>query len=540
MKWNNYLFTQLIFTQNQIKKNKKLSREYIRERNYKSFNKKSLNPMDSFEILKKEENVLANENKLFFDLYTKTKKLYPTKIDETFKDLISQYNNNNYKIPDLSDKKNLFNQNPLLLEGSNLQRYYKGMNILNKTNNEIRRKKHINFIKKEMFMLENIAYSRSNKHYGKDLELVEKYKNINSYKIDKKKKPEINYFHIDNVWDKIEAEKTRIKKEKINKKRLKLIKLTKNQKNLKMDLAVENSNKNENSSIKNIDNDKLNSIRTLTSYKNNFSNTINNSIKDYNSKDNITSKNSINISTDYKNSSNRNFQAYNTVKTNKSFDPSKKIKYRLLRDEEKNKLLKEIEEIKSAINNKDLMASELKINEYKNKKNNQKSQHKTVNISNVFNKLLRNFKIRDKSKNKSFKYNYELKGPMFLHLFGQRAIKQSIIKKLIKEDNPQKIKEDYMKLKWDLFNRNEIEKLIEIYYQKILGYGKESIDKIINLKLSDDLIFELMDKYLKIPKDKSIQNSSNPKINKSLNKANNDIKNLKKRFLLGKTLEIFE
>ena len=220
MKWNNYLFTQLIFTQNQIKKNKKLSREYIRERNYKSFNKKSLNPLDSFEILKKEENVLANENKLFFDLYTKTKKLYPTKIDETFKDLISQYNNNNYKIPDLSDKKNLFNQNPLLLEGSDLQRYYKGMNILNKTNNEIRRKKHINFIKKEMFMLENIAYSRSNKYYGKDLELVEKYKNINSYKIEKKKKPEINYFHIDNVWDKIEAEKTRIKKEKINKKRL--------------------------------------------------------------------------------------------------------------------------------------------------------------------------------------------------------------------------------------------------------------------------------------------------------------------------------
>ena len=129
---------------------------------------------------------------------------------------------------------------------------------------------------------------------------------------------------------------------------------------------------------------------------------------------------------------------------------------------------------------------------------------------------------------------------MFLHLFGQRAIKQSIIKKLIKEDNPQKIKEDYMKLKWDLFNRNEIEKLIEIYYQKILGYGKESIDKIINLKLSDDLIFELIDKYLKIPKDKSIQNSSNTKINKSLNKANNDIKNLKKRFLLGKTLEILE
>ncbi len=68
MKWNNYLFTQLIFTQNQIKKNKKLSREYIRERNYKSFNKKSLNPLDSFEILKKEKNVLANENKLFFDL----------------------------------------------------------------------------------------------------------------------------------------------------------------------------------------------------------------------------------------------------------------------------------------------------------------------------------------------------------------------------------------------------------------------------------------------------------------------------------------
>ena len=243
MKLTNYVSNQLMLTQNQINKNKKFSQEYIREKIYNPITHPKSSIYNSFDTLKKEDkNVLSDENKLFFNLYTKTKELYPTKITETFKDLIKQYANNNYRIPDLSDKKNLFNQNPLLLVGPELEQFYRSVNTknnLNLENKKIKKNKHVNFINKEMLMIENIIYNRSNGNYDKEKELCEESNEIN-YKLNENgnKKHEFNYFQIDNIWDKIKREKNRIKQEKQNKIKMLRKNLMKNPKNKKLEINI--------------------------------------------------------------------------------------------------------------------------------------------------------------------------------------------------------------------------------------------------------------------------------------------------------------
>ena len=114
------------------------------------------------------------------------------------------------------------------------------------------------------------------------------------------------------------------------------------------------------------------------------------------------------------------------------------------------------------------------------------------------------------------------------------------MKKIIEEKDPNKILDIYMKLNLSIFNHNEIENLIQIYYQKIMNRSQESINSIINLKLGDELIFELLDKYVEKSKEKFFKRSSVEKVNKSLDKANEEIKALKRRFLLGKTLKMID
>ena len=537
MKSNNYIMSQLIISQNQINKNKKYSNAYIKERAYNSFNH-SKNPFNSFETLKTEEHHLNNENKLFLNLYAKTKKLYPTKITETFKDLIKQYGENNYKIPDLSDKKNLFNQNPLLLVDNELEFYYRGLNSSNKLNlknKNDKKQKHINFIKKEMFMIENIVYNRSINNIGKDNNKKDSndinYNNKNS----KNKKSQLNYFHVDSVWDKIEGEKFRIKNEKLNEKRLLQKKISNKNKNtnIKIDISDNNSKKLTNDVHKSSDFNKLNSLSSISNEKSNY----NSNFKNYNSKDTMTFKSSAAISTDFKCLSMNSFNKLRNFNTDKNLSP-KKVKFRILKKEEKNKLLKEIEDIKSTLSNQDLMEKNITIENYSFKKKNSKV-NKTINFDKSFGRYLLNNK---KSKTIRFSkyFSGRIKGPVLLNLFGQKAIKQSIIREINKETDPKKIIDMYMKLNLEIFEQNEIEKLIKIYYQKILEHSGESIDKIIKMKLADDLICELLEKYIKKSKEKFFKYSSNTKINKSLDKANEEIKALKKRYLIGKTFEILD
>ena len=540
MKLTNYVSNQLMLTQNQINKNKKFSQEYIREKIYNPITHPKSSIYNSFDTLKKEDkNVLSDENKLFFNLYTKTKELYPTKITETFKDLIKQYANNNYRIPDLSDKKNLFNQNPLLLVGPELEQFYRSVNTQNNSNLEnkkIKKNKHVNFINKEMLMIENIIYNRSNGNYDKEKELCEESNEIN-YKLSENgnKKHEFNYFQIDNIWDKIKREKNRIKQEKQNKIKMLRKNLMKNPKNKKLEINItdDSTKKMPNYVHKSteIDINKINSLNSFRNKKNSFHATINN----YNSRDsNITFKNIDSNCIEQKNNTLNSFSNLRSKNTTKSLSP-KKVKFKLLKIKEKNKLLKDIEETKNTLSNKDLMEKNLTIEEYKSKKR----ANKTINFDKTLGKYLFNH-----SKNKSIRlskfFSQRLKGPMLINIFGQKAIKNSIIMNLNKEKDPKKIIETYMKLNLEIFDQNEIEKLIKIYYQKILGHSQESINKIIKMQLGGDLVCELLDKYIKKSKEKLFKYSTNPRVNKSLDKANEQIKSLKKRYLLGKTLEILD
>ena len=539
MKLTNYVSNQLKLTQNQINKNKKFSQEYIRDKIYNPITHPKSSIYNSFDTLKKEDkNVLSDENKLFFNLYTKTKELYPTKITETFKDLIKQYANNNYRIPDLSDKKNLFNQNPLLLVGPELEQFYRSVNTqsnVNLENKKIKKNKHVNFINKEMLMIENIIYNRSNSNYDKEKELCEESNEIN-YKLNENgnKKHEFNYFQIDNIWDKIKREKNRIKQEKQNRIKMLRKNLMKNpkKKNLEINITDESTKKMPNYVHKSteIDNNKINSLNSFKNKKNSFLATINN----YNSRDSITFKNIDSNNIEHKNNTINSFSNLRTKYTTKSLSP-KKVKFKLLKIKEKNKLLKDIEETKNTLSNKDLMEKNLTIEEYKSKK----KANKTLNFDKTLRKYLFNHNKNNSIRLSKF-FSQRLKGPMLINIFGQKAIKNSIIMNLNKEKDPKKIIETYMKLNLEIFDQNEIEKLIKIYYQKILGHSQESINKIIKMQFGDDLVCELLDKYIKKSKEKLFKYSSNPKVNKSLDKANEQIKALKKRYLLGKTLEILE
>ena len=538
MKLNKYINTQLILSQNQINKNKKYSNDYIREKTYNSFKQSKNNIFNSFETLKNEESILNGENKLFYKLYMRTKKLYPTKINITFKDLITHYNHNNYKIPDLSDKKNIFNPNPILLEDSGLVNFYRSVNM--KKDKLKRKQKHINFIKKEMLMIENIKYNNSNIKFDMRNETSDVYK----YKEENNKKRGSNYAPPNNILDKIKEEKRRIKQEKLSKKLIRRRSIDKGRKQIKIEVTNNNfSNKKKEENIVDII-DKLKNQSFSPIIKNDYSQ----SIDKYNSKDSMAIKNNDSISTDYKHNSLYNIRNNKTNKTIQNIFPNK-IKFKLLK-EEKNKLLKEIQETESTINNKDLMEKNITIENYTSKyhlstkKINlaiKKNQDNNKN-NDMFGNIFKNMKIYNNFKKRTIRYSkflsQRIKGPIFLNFFGQKALKNSIMRKLSKENDNKKIIESFMKLDLEMFDHDEIEKLIKIYYEKIMGYKENSVRKIINMELGDELICELINKYIKQSKEKIFKYSSNPKINKSLDKVNKEIHSLKRRYFIGKTHEI--
>jgi hypothetical protein len=240
------------------------------------------------------------------------------------------------------------------------------------------------------------------------------------------------------------------------------------------------------------------------------------------------------MSTEYNNKTRISFNKLKTKYTNQSSIP-KKVKFKLLKIEEKNKILKDIESIKSTLDNKDLMEKNITIEEYKEKKR----ENKTINLDKVLGKYL-----FDENTNKNMRlskfFSQRLKRPMLMNMFGHQAIKINIFKKLNKETDAKKIIEIYMNLNLDIFNQNEIEKLIKIYYQKILGRNEESINKILKLQLGDVLICELLDKYVNKSKEKLIKYSTKTKVNRSLNNANEQILALKRRYLMGKTFDFID
>ena len=272
MNINKYLLNQSLKVKNQLNKNHKIVKELVLPKSQNSINiskDKSISVHDVINPKKNIADILKDENDFFIQMYSKTKKLYPTKVEETFKDLILQYQNNDYKIPDLSDKKNLFNQNPLLLVGRDLDQFYM-YNDKNKSNDikvkEKLNRKHINFIKKEMLFMEKMAINNGEMN-KKDKNSLNNNNNDMDDEI-RFRNEKMNYFLVDSVWDKINETKLKLEEEKNKKNKIKLKLLNKKNNENKINKSVDlinnskknNKNKRSNKTEKNPNNNINNTI----------------------------------------------------------------------------------------------------------------------------------------------------------------------------------------------------------------------------------------------------------------------------------------
>ena len=501
--------------------------------------------------------ILKDENDLFIQLYTKTKKLYPTKVEETFKDLILQYKNNDYKIPDLSDKKNLFNQNPLLLVGRDLDQFYMYNDRIASTKLS---RKHINFIKKEMMCMEKVI----NKNNQNQNILTNNNYDIYANKSDiDSKKEKINYFYVDSVWDKIKEQKLKQKNLEIfKKKKEKLKKKYKSNINIKIKNNKSAGKLNNNKKEKT----KIDSYNTFKKY--------NNSLKNINNMTNFKSINS--------NETLKNIHSIDTITTNKSESPIMKLKYKLLKNIKKkgklkknnlfgnngetDKLQKEINEIKNTLNNSNLIEKNIIIEPYRMNSSYKKNsisyktyynsfinkENQSLTKKKSFPRLSFNNKKIDKNNNRQRisisspkdipEKNYDtmtkeskLDSLKIFELIKKRTIPFLTITKLLKEKNPQKFLYLLSKVDFKIFNRKEIEKIMKCFCEKILGYHEKEIERILNINKNDENIFRIIDKTIKKTKKNKFKYYGNYNLQLNLDKVNNSIYDLKKKFIYSKT-----
>ena len=585
MNITDYLLNQSSQVKSQLEKNHKIVNESILLKTHNSFklskdkNKPILNNNHSH---KKEKNnikeILKQENSYFIQLYAKTKKLYPTKVEETFKDLICQYQNNDYKIPDLSDKKNLFNQNPLLLVGRDLDQFYMYNNKHKNSNDKLKRK-HINFIKKEMLFMEKIINknneikkkSKSN-IYGNNNNNNNNTNNINDFDDDINYKNEkINYFMVDSVWDKIKnqklKEKNMIEQQKMLKRKKKLVtSLKKNRKNKNYIINISEDKPKDLIDNKNKTNNKFNVIDSYsTFYKNNKS------LKTSNEFSNLKSLNSIN--TIKSNKSLKDMKSNEAIPLHISYNESsiKKLKHNLLninlfaQNEESNKLQKEIEDIKNTLNNSNLIEKNIIMEKKPFKsfrrgtisydKNNKSLNNYTIpsfSFKNNFPLLLNNNnneqnennnrnkkKLTIQVRSTPEKKDNDLPDKKFslkiFELIKKRTIPFLSMNKLLKEKDPQKFLELLKKVDLKIFNRKEIEKLMKNYCSRVLGYNEKETERIININKNDENIYRIIENIIQKTKKNTVRYYGKYNLRANLEEVNNTIFNLKKKFILGKT-----
>ena len=594
MKISDYLLNQSSLVKTQLEKNHKLVNDLLSQKTPKISNSTKEN---NIYILKDDINnkeLLKEENDYFIQLYAKTKKLYPTKVEETFKDLICQYRNNDYIIPDLSDKKNLFNQNPLLLVGRDLQHFYL-YNDKNKkkkkSNFVIVNHKHLDFIKKEMLFMETVINKNNDIKKMGNKNLYGNNNNINndiSYKNEK-----INYFMVDSVWDKIKKERERqkyMRKIKLLKKKSEMamsLNKNENKNKLQINISGDQSNIIENNKI-NKTTDESNIIDSYNYF--NKINKINKNLKNSNDFPNYKKLNSTNtINSSIKPI--KNMKSVDTFPTNISLSsetPIKKVKHNLLSinkfigNEESIKLKKEIEEIKNTLNNSNLIQKNIILerrmkikkkrppaisfdnnNKSKNNKSNKSmsnqalplfSNKKSSTILLPKNKQTQNENENEnenKSKHKKRlsiqlrkvtseeKNNYNLADKrLSIRLFEiikKRSLPFFSLNKLVKEENPQKFLEILSKMDLKIFDRKEIEKIMKNYCYKVLNYNEKETESIININRNDENIYKIIEKIINKTKKNSLEHYGKYSLKSDLEHVNKTIYNLKKKFFLGKT-----
>ena len=587
MKIKDYLLNQSSLVKTQLEKNHKLVNDLLllKSQNPSKLISNNNIPNSSINSVKDDKfnkDVLKEENDYFIQLYAKTKKLYPTKVEETFKDLICQYKNNDYKIPDLSDKKNLFNQNPLLLVGRDLNQFYM-YNNKNKIKNksDIMNQKHINFIKKEMLFMEKIINKNNEIKKKSNNNLYGSNNNDDEDNEINYKNEKINYFMVDSVWDKIKKQKKKqryIEQSKLLKNKKKMaISLNKNRNKLKINISSDKSNIKENIR-KMSSNNKSNLIDSYNTFHKNSK-----TIKNTNNFSNLKSLNSINTMNSIY--SIKNMQSKETIPTNISRStesPIKKLKHNLLNtnifNEESIKLRKEIEDIKNTLNNSNLMEKniimERRMKMKSNKQgvlsfsiNNNNNNKTNKSMSNQVLPLFSNKKsspllfnangITNESEQSENKIKYKKQSSIQLRkaaseeknedlpsknlslkifeLIKKRTLPFLSLNKLTKEQDPQNFLKILSKLDLKMFNRKEIEKIMKNYCYKVLNYNEKETERIININRNDENIYRIIEKIINKTKKNSIEQYGKYSLRSDLEEVNNSIYNLKKKFILGKT-----
>lgn len=587
MKIKDYLLNQSSLVKTQLEKNHKLVNDLLllKSQNPSKLLNNNNNANVSINSVKDDKlnkDVLKEENDYFIQLYAKTKKLYPTKVEETFKDLICQYKNNDYKIPDLSDKKNLFNQNPLLLVGRDLNQFYM-YNNKNKIKNksDIMNQKHINFIKKEMLFMEKIINKNNEIKKKSNNNLYGSNNNDDEDNEINYKNEKINYFMVDSVWDKIKKQKKKqryIEQSKLLKNKKKMaISLNKNRNKLKINISSDKSNIKENIR-KMSSNNKSNLIDSYNTFHKNSK-----TIKNTNNFSNLKSLNSINTMNSIY--SIKNMQSKETIPTNISRStesPIKKLKHNLLNtnifNEESIKLRKEIEDIKNTLNNSNLMEKniimERRMKMKSNKQgvlsfsiNNNNNNKTNKSMSNQVLPLFSNKKsspllfnangITNESEQSENKIKYKKQSSIQLRkaaseeknedlpsknlslkifeLIKKRTLPFLSLNKLTKEQDPQNFLKILSKLDLKMFNRKEIEKIMKNYCYKVLNYNEKETERIININRNDENIYRIIEKIINKTKKNSIEQYGKYSLRSDLEEVNNSIYNLKKKFILGKT-----
>ena len=553
MKIRDYLLNQKFLIKNQIEKNNKLIKDFLSKTHqpFKFANNRAIifsNPNKSSSLHQKSDKdiiieQIKDENKYFNQLYSTTKKLYPTKVEETFKDLINLYENNDYKIPDLSEKKNLFNQNPLLLVGRDLDHYYM-YNDKSKRNDKKHKlnKKHVNFIQKEMIFMEKMIKKNSDINESKNRDTSYGYDDMDH-------KPEkTNLLMVDSVWDKIKNQKKKQKQILIYEKRKQFERKNtsyKNSKNYNYELSADKSLDKIDDSGKKKGNNIINNYSLFNNYMKN---------KKY------LKLNTINNLTSY-NQNNSN----NQESTNNNESKIKKFRHNLLnmnlikKIEENNKIQKEIEKMEKTAISKSLNRNKhksivdeihpssiftkkfpflIKYNEIekddsKDKEEEKEEEQDIINSDKSINK-------KGKRKTNIFR-NGQLDDLRKLDIIEKITSQNITLNKLLKERNPKKYLETLSKVNLKTFNLNEIEILMKNYCEKVLGYKKKDIDKIVNVQREGENIYQTIENIISKTKKKSLENYNNKKeIKRSLQQVNKSIFNLKRKFIFGKTNFIFE
>ena len=576
MNINNYLLSQSLLVKNQLNKNHKIVKELVLPKSQNSINiskDKSISVHDVINPKKNIADILKDENDFFIQMYSKTKKLYPTKVEETFKDLIVQYRNNDYKIPDLSDKKNLFNQNPLLLVGRDLDQFYmyndknKSPDINIKTKLS---KKHVDFIKKEMFFMEKMAINSGEMNKKDKNSLSNNNDNNDMDDVIRHRNEKINYFLVDSVWDKINETKLKIEEEKNKKNNIKLKLLNKkNNKNIinkSVDIINNSKKNNKNKRSNKIEKNFINNInKTHYKYSSTKKSKKINNLKNINSNETIEyfpSIDAIPKNVTFKNKNSNSLNKLDTIKLKNNLLNNINIKDDLFKDNEESiKLQKEINEIKNTLNNSNLIEKNIILEDTHNRRS--KSNKTTINS--FLNKTVRSSPIKDNAplilnnKERLFTHYHKkisppsdtiqeqnnnnsnnnkeskLNGLKLFEIIKKRTIPFFTVNKIVKEKDPKKFLELLSKADLKILNRKEIEKLMKSYCEKILGCNEKETENIINIKKNDENIYKNIEKIIQKTKNSQHRYYGRYSLRVNLDKVDNTIYDLKKKYIYGKT-----